>query len=122
MHWLSWRRDPHPDHRAASELVPHAIDMLAEASGRRARLVEYTVWADERGGSEDLPQDDETLRRVQLDITSAVAQKVRALAEHRSQLGGVIKDDPKDFVLPAAMLQRCEMSVETFFVSDQGNP
>ena len=81
-----WRREPHPDHRAASELARHAIDMLAEASGRRARLVEYTVWADERGGSEDLPRDDETLRRMQLDITSAVAQKVRALGKHRSQL------------------------------------
>ena len=95
-----WRRDPHPDHRAASELTRHAIDMLTETSGDKAQLVKYTVWADERGGSEDLPRGDESLRRVQLDITSAVAQKTRALAEHRSQLGGVIKDDPRGFVLP----------------------
>lgn len=107
---LPWRRDPHPDHRAAHALVDAAI-------GHRRplpRRLEYVVWMAERAAAADLPRPGEA-RTWRLDIGAAVERKCRAIARHRSQLGEVIADDPNGFTLAPAMRRRAEAPVEYFF-------
>lgn len=107
---VPWRRDPHPDHRASHALVGAAL------AGRETvpRLLEYAVWATERGTALDQPRAGE-VRTWRLDIASAVERKRRAIAAHRSQLGEVITDDPHGFTLAPEMRARAERPVEHFF-------
>jgi LmbE family N-acetylglucosaminyl deacetylase len=106
---VPWRRDPHPDHRATSQLVRAAVQVLPAAP----RLVEYVVWAWERAAAADLPQPGE-VRGWQLDISSVLDQKQRAIAAHRSQLEPIIDDDPSGFQLSAAMLAHFAQPVEVY--------
>ncbi|MBT9393531.1 PIG-L family deacetylase [Hymenobacter sp. NST-14] len=97
---VPWRRDPHPDHRATSQLVRAALALLP----RPPRLLEYVVWAWERAASADLPQPGE-VTGWQLDIGPVLERKQRAIAAHRSQLpGSPIDDDPTGFTLAPSML------------------
>ena len=109
---VPWRRDPHPDHRATHALVSAALQ------GRRPppRVLEYAVWAGERGTALDQPGAGE-VRTWRLDIASAVERKRRAIAAHRSQLGEVITDDPHGFTIPPGLRARAERPVEHFFES-----
>lgn len=104
-----WRRDAHPDHRATYVLIRAAL------ARRRSplRLLEYAVWATERGAPEDLPRAGE-MRILRLDIGSGADRKRRAIAAHRSQLGEVITDDPNGFTIAPAMRERAERSAEHF--------
>ncbi|TGD83337.1 PIG-L deacetylase family protein [Hymenobacter wooponensis] len=108
---VPWRRDPHPDHRATSQLVRAALAGLPTAP----RLLEYVVWAWERASPADLPQPAEA-HGFRLDIRSVLPQKQQAIAAHRSQLaGGPIDDDPAGFTLAAGMLAHFDRPVEVFF-------
>lgn len=107
---LPWRRDPHPDHRAASALGRAANALVAKP----ARVLEYQVWMRERGSAADRPRHAE-VERWDIDIASVVTQKVRAVAAHRSQMGKVIDDDPTGFILSNAMLARCAETHETYY-------
>jgi LmbE family N-acetylglucosaminyl deacetylase len=107
---VPWRRDPHPDHRAASAIARAANAGLA----RPARLLEYPIWTAERGTDAEFPALDEATR-WQLDVAAVGKTKLQAIAAHRSQLGGVIDDDPGGFVLPPVMLARCAQPFETFY-------
>lgn len=102
---LPWRRDPHPDHRAAWGPV------WAAAPG--ARRLEYTVWLDRRGGTGDWPRADET-RELRFDTAPWRAAKAAAVQAHASQLGAVIPDDPGGFVLPQALIERA-LQEERYF-------
>jgi LmbE family N-acetylglucosaminyl deacetylase len=107
---VPWRRDPHPDHRATSQLVAAALAQLPQPP----RRLEYVVWAWERAAPDDLPQPEEGTG-FQLDITPVLAQKQRALAAHRSQLApGVITDDPSGFLLSESMLAHFAHPAESF--------
>jgi LmbE family N-acetylglucosaminyl deacetylase len=106
---VPWRRDPHPDHRAASEIARAANARLPTP----ARTIEYFVWTPERGDADDWPGPREA-RIWRLDIASVVTQKLRAVRQHASQLGAVIHDDPHGFALPPAMLARCALPEEVF--------
>ena len=107
---VPWRRDPHPDHRAANALARAANASLE----RPARVLEYPVWTHQRGLDTEYPRHDEaTPWRV--DVASVSQKKMKAIAAHRSQLGGVIDDDPSGFVLPPDMLARCAQTFETFY-------
>jgi len=107
---VPWRRDPHPDHRAAS-----AIARAANAGLERpARVLEYPVWVQQRGAHADQPGPDEATH-WRVDITAVIANKLQAIAAHQSQLGGVIDDDPTGFVLPPDMLARCAQPCETYY-------
>ena len=105
-----WRRDPHPDHRATSELVRTAITGLPVP----ARLLEYVVWAWERAAPADLPQPGEVVG-WRLNVGSVLDKKQRAIATHRSQLApGVIDDDPTGFSLSSEMLAHFAQPFEAY--------
>ena len=107
---VPWRRDPHPDHRATSQLTAAALARLPHPP----RRLEYVVWAWERAAPADLPQPDEGTG-FRLDITAVLPRKQRALAAHRSQLApGIITDDPSGFLLSASMLAHFDQPTESF--------
>jgi LmbE family N-acetylglucosaminyl deacetylase len=106
---VPWRRDPHPDHRATSQLVHVALASLASPP----RVLEYLVWAWERAAPADLPQPHE-VTGWRLNISSVLAQKQRAIAAHRSQIDGVIDDDPSGFQLSPQMLAHFAKPYEVY--------
>ena len=107
---VPWRRDPHPDHRASSQLTAAALARLPTPP----RRLEYVVWAWERAAPADLPQPGEGTG-FQLDISSVLAQKQRAIAAHRSQLApGTITDDASGFLLSEHMLAHFAQPTEVF--------
>lgn len=109
---VPWRRDPHPDHRATSQLVQAAL----AATPAPPRLLEYVVWAWERAAPADLPQPDE-VTGWRLDISPVLARKQQAIAAHRSQLTDLIDDDPTGFRLAPAMLAHFAQPFEVYLES-----
>jgi LmbE family N-acetylglucosaminyl deacetylase len=108
-----WRRDPHCDHRASSDIVRAALERL---QAPRPRLLEYAVWLDERGTVEDRPGPEEA-HVHRLDVGAARERKSLAIAAHASQHGGLIVDDPGGFTLPPGLVDRILQSPEVFFES-----
>ena len=115
-----WRRDRHPDHRAAHALTRAAL-ALARARTSAGdgppplpRVLEYPVWAALDDDDPSAPRPDEVTRHT-LGIGRVVARKVRALSAHHSQLGLVIDDDPHGFTLPPALIARCSDPAEHYF-------
>ena len=107
---VPWRRDPHPDHRATSQLTAAALAQLDQPP----RRLEYVVWAWERAAPDDLPRPEEATG-FQLDIAPVLAQKQRAIRAHRSQLApGIITDDPSGFLLSDQMLAHFAQPTEVF--------
>ena len=104
-----WRHDPHCDHEAA--------DLLARAVAARAGLrhLSYPVWGWTLPEDHPLPALPLGMR---LDITPDLATKRQAVLAHRSQYGGLIKDDPGGFVLPESLLQVFERPYETFLLPE----
>lgn len=96
---LPWRRDPHPDHRAA-----HALVQAALVGQRGVRQLEYAVWLAERAAPEDLPQPGE-VTGWEVRVERQLACKEAAIRAHRSQLGQLVCDDPDGFVLPQHMVR-----------------
>lgn len=109
---VPWRRDPHPDHRATSQLVAAAL----AAMPRPPRRLEYVVWAWERATPDDLPTAADGVQGFRLDVSDGAAQKQRAIAVHRSQVApGVFTDDPEGFLLSAEMLAHFAGPYEVYF-------
>lgn len=107
--FVPWRRDPHPDHRAA-------FDLIQGANAGKAKLYEYPVWLYELGEAEDAPDSEETMP-FRLDITSVLSQKQEAIAAHQSQITDLITDDPNGFTLSPEMLSYFNVPYEIFFMS-----
>ena len=99
--------DEHPDHRATCAAGLAACRTAAPD----ALCLEYPVWGGTAAGRQ----------AWQVDISAVVADKLRALALHRSQLGLVVHDDAQGFMLPPALLARCAQPAETYFVA-RGRP
>ncbi len=108
--FVSWRHDPHCDHVAAFHLAQAAKRELGLA------LYEYSVW-----GAALSPAAPVTpvAAGFRLRIDEHRARKRRAIAAHRSQVTGLIADDPGGFRLSAADLARFSGPFETFIASGE---
>jgi LmbE family N-acetylglucosaminyl deacetylase len=96
--FLPWRKDPHPDHRASWQLFTVANQNLTIPP----RIIEYPIWdwdTEQRG---DFP---DSINAWRLDITNVLELKQQAIAQYRSQISDLIKDDPQGFRLTPQMLQ-----------------
>ena len=96
---VPWRRDPHCDHQATWRLMRTAWRDAAPFS----RWLEYPVWAWTQASGDAAPRADEA-SAWRLDISPVLARKARAIAQHRSQLGEIIDDDPTGFALQHEVL------------------
>lgn len=98
---VSWRHDPHTDHRASFALAAAATRRLPGAT-----LWEYPIWG--------LTLPPETMlygppvTGVRVRIEPHLAPKRRAIAAHASQTTDLIPDDPAGFCLSPEMLARFE--------------
>ena len=106
---VPWRRDPHGDHEATWALWRAAIGGFSPAP----RWLEYPVWAWTQVDGATAPQPHEG-RAWRLDITPVLARKAQAIAQHRSQLGRIIHDDPTGFCLAPEMLSHFARAWELF--------
>lgn len=103
--FVSWREDPHCDHVAAYHLARAAQGELG------VKLYEYSVWGATLG---PLARVAPVTAGFRLRTEAHRARKRRAIAAHKSQLGGLIADDPTGFSLSAADLARFSGPFETF--------
>ncbi len=103
---VPWRRDPHPDHRAAYALINAACDSST-------RIVEYPIWLWEIAESADAPQIGEVVA-WRLDINRVSEKKQRAIRAHTSQTTDLIDDDPYGFRLTDDILANFAESYEVY--------
>jgi len=96
---VPWRRDPHCDHAGTWHLLRATFAGLKD----RPRWLEYPVWAWPQAETKLAPHDEEA-SAWRLDISSVLSRKQQAIAQHRSQMGALIHDDPGGFVLEPEML------------------
>lgn len=107
--FVPWRRDPHPDHRAAFQLIN-------AANTQYAKVYEYPVWLQELGEDSDSPLSDEVMP-FRINIESVLHQKLHAIDAHKSQISDLISDDPEGFKLSKEMLTQFKLTYEIFFIS-----
>lgn len=96
---VPWRRDPHPDHFAANQIISTAKTQLSFAP----KLIEYPIWLWELATGADAPQSSE-VRAWRLNIETVLATKQKAIHAHRSQTTDLIEDDPIAFRLTPEIL------------------
>ena len=102
----SWRHDPHCDHVAAHRIAARACRLTG------ARQLAYAVWGWTLPAERRLPRV--RVRGWRLEIAAELPVKRRAIACHRSQMTGMILDDPSGFVLPEGLLGLCDRGFESF--------
>ena len=112
---VPWRRDPHCDHVGTWHLLRSTVAVMRS----RPRWLEYPVWAWPHAHAGDAPRHDEACA-WRIDISSVLTRKQRAIAQHRSQLGRLIHDDPEGFVLEPAMLAYFTQPWELFIEPHDG--
>ncbi len=81
---------------------------------KQPRWLEYLVWSWTKPQSGIAPQASEGLAAWRLDISPVLDLKKEAIAQHRSQLGAVIQDDPTGFHLEREMLAHFERPWELY--------
>jgi LmbE family N-acetylglucosaminyl deacetylase len=102
----SWDRDTHADHQAAALLGRRAARVL------KARIMFYPVWGLTLPPRRLLPAVP--LHAVRLDVARHLPAKRQAIACHRSQVSGLIDDDPGGFQLRPEILELFLTDFETF--------
>lgn len=107
--FVPWRRDPHPDHQSAFQLI-NACETFT------AKIYEYPIWLRELGESQDSPTPEESMP-FRINISSVLDKKQDAISQHRSQITNLISDDPEGFQLSQEMLDQFNVTYETFFIS-----
>ena len=92
--WASWRHDPHVDHQRTAALADRLLALLPSLD-----LWEYPIW-----GRFIEPDDTGPITRLRaFDTTAERERKRSAMAAHRSQMSGLIDDDPDGFVMTPLM-------------------
>lgn len=107
--FVPWRRDPHPDHQAAFQIISAAETLSA-------KIYEYPIWLEQLGEAVDEPTDAESIPFC-LNISNVLEIKKRAISQHRSQITDLIGDDPGGFRLSYEMLSQFHVPYETFYIS-----
>lgn len=107
--FVPWRRDPHPDHQAAFQLIN-------ASSTQNAKIYEYPIWLHELGQPEDQPKSEEVMQ-FRVNIGSVLEKKEKAIRAHRSQTSTFIEDDPGGFTISEEMLINFNVPFETFYIS-----
>ncbi|MCJ2012092.1 PIG-L deacetylase family protein [Methylobacterium sp. J-076] len=96
--FVTWRHDPHCDHKAAAAIVG-----LARRHMPGVRIYEYPVWGWTLPPETEVGPPPQGLR---LDVSPYRAVKAKAVAAHESQVSDLIADDPTGFRLEPAMIER----------------
>ncbi|MFC6269862.1 PIG-L deacetylase family protein [Frigoriflavimonas asaccharolytica] len=107
--FVPWRRDPHPDHQAAYQI----IDSIEKYE---AKVYEYPIWLNEIGEEKDAPNLEE-VTPFRLNIESVLEKKMQAIAAHKSQTTNLITDDPNGFMLSKEMINSFNRPYELFYIS-----
>ncbi|AZI32408.1 PIG-L deacetylase family protein [Kaistella carnis] len=107
--FVPWRKDPHPDHIAAYELIDNAAT-------NGAKIYEYAVWLNAIASAADFPSLNEIIP-FKLDISSVLTKKQNAISAHQSQISDLITDDPEGFKLSPEMLAHFNQPYELFYIS-----
>jgi LmbE family N-acetylglucosaminyl deacetylase len=104
--FVTWRHDPHCDHRSS-----YALARAAQRQSGRMRLFEYSIWG------RVFSLDDEPTEPPRGWRFSGQAQrrcKRAAIACHRSQVSDLIADDPAGFRLPTELIEDAVRRDEVF--------
>jgi len=109
---VPWRRDPHPDHRAAYSLIKNINQKYLPDF----KILEYPIWLWEIAESGDAPNFGE-ITAWRLDISSVAAKKKQAIMAHKSQITDLIDDDPEGFRLSEEILENFADDWEIYFES-----
>lgn len=109
---VPWRRDPHPDHRAAFQLMNSAKKNFPD----EIKLIEYPIWLWEIAESEDAPRADE-VKAWRLDIKKVSFKKRAAIYKHESQTTNLIDDDAEGFRLLPEILENFAGDWEVYLES-----
>jgi LmbE family N-acetylglucosaminyl deacetylase len=104
---VTFRRDPHEDHRAAFDYVARA------RAGLGARLLEYPIWLWESGAPGDWPARG-AFSVLRVGIDEVLPQKRAAIAAHCSQVTDLVADDPESRLSPL-FLGQFDKPWELFF-------
>jgi LmbE family N-acetylglucosaminyl deacetylase len=99
-----WIGDPHCDHQAAAKI----------AASTGMDHVAYPVWGWTM--ADEAPVAAPVAKGYRLDIAAHLPAKRQAIKAHRSQYGGLIRDDPDGFTLPPGLLTVFDQSAETFLL------
>ncbi len=106
---VTWEKDPHPDHRAAWQIVNKAISGLE----KKPRVLQYLIWIWELGKQEDI-SDNQSTKWFWVDIKATGQVKKAAVAAHVSQVSWLIDDDPEGFILSPEILSHFDHANELF--------
>ncbi|HEX4507516.1 MAG TPA: PIG-L family deacetylase [Alphaproteobacteria bacterium] len=103
---VTWRDDPHPDHKAAYEIA-HQVRLWLPA----LKLIEYPIWGSHESGRIEV---GDSVNGYRLDIAGHTALKHRAILAYRSQVTDLITDAPGAGPLPERFLERFRRPHEVF--------
>lgn len=106
---VTWQKDPHPDHRAAWQMVNTAVSGLKKTP----RILQYLIWVWELGENKDLTVNQFN-KFYFIDIKTVFHLKKQAIAAHVSQVSRLIDDDPEGFILSPEILAHFDHADELF--------
>ncbi|MGI4749827.1 MAG: bifunctional PIG-L family deacetylase/class I SAM-dependent methyltransferase [Janthinobacterium lividum] len=106
---VTWEKDPHPDHRAAWQIINSVIANLE----KKPRILQYLIWIWELGEVNDLIVNQSN-NLFYIDIESVFTLKKNAIAAHISQVSRLIDDDPEGFILSPEILAHFDHADELF--------
>jgi LmbE family N-acetylglucosaminyl deacetylase len=109
--FVSWRYDPHCDHKASYRIAREVQHRVSEV-----RLFEYVVWGHTLAPSTEVGPIHGGFR-IRLD-DKLLEKKRRAIAAHRSQTSNLIDDDPGGFLFSQIDRAHFDVPYEFFLESD----
>ncbi|RYE28528.1 MAG: PIG-L family deacetylase, partial [Sphingobacteriaceae bacterium] len=106
---ITWEKDPHPDHRAAWQILTKAVSLLE----KKPLILQYLIWIWELGKQKDVSENQQ-VKWFWIDIKSTFQLKNKAIAAHVSQVSRLIDDDPEGFILSPEILAHFDHANELF--------